>query len=354
MRKGFNPLWIVVIIGFVALRPISTAVRKARMEHNLVPATPITKIVTFSPTAVTGVVAGAMLGGFRGPAATMLWMRVNEKWDHGEGTHASTLNVMRTVTLLDPHWLQPWIITAWHMAYNLDCETKDPDQKAWLKKQAIACLKEGISWNADKFDLYWELGWTHFDRYNEFEEAVKWLGICTRYEHPHFIDRLIAHAYERQPEIEKALDWYEFCLKRDPRDHVAIGATLTIRERYLVAWRLREEGRYDEAIEEMDRYLKVEPLDTIGLHVRATIYEESGDLENAYLAWRDASTRSSMNKRSVSKTRELMRKLGLPEEEIAQITPTFEHDLEAAYKPLGSPTPAERAGGAGVPVVPRR
>jgi hypothetical protein len=347
MRKRFEPLWIVVIVGFVLIHPLSEWVYKLRMEHNLLPATPVTKIVAFSPTEVTGVVAGAVLGGFRGPAATLLWIKVDEMWNRGEGTQAKTLNVMRTVTLLDPRWLRPWIITSWHMAYNLDCETDDPDQKAWLKRQAIACLKEGISWNADKYDLYWELGWTHFDRYNEFEEAVKWLGICTRYEHPEYIDRLIAHAYERHPDIEKALDWYEFCLKRDPRDHVALGATLTIRERYLRAWRLLEQERYDEAIEEIDRHLAVEPLDTIGLHVRATIYEEAGDLEHAYQAWRNASTRSAVNKRAVFKTRELMRKLGrFTEAQIAEITPTFEHDIDTGYTPLGPPGVEERARGA--------
>ena len=345
MRRRFDPLWIVVLVGFVLMKPMADWVYEGRMANSLLPATPVTKIVTFSPTAVTGVVATAILGGFRGPAATLLWMKVDEMWDRGEGTQAKTLNVMRTVTLLDPHWLQPWIITAWHMAYNLDVEAKDPDQKAWLKKNAIACLKEGISWNADKYDLYWELGWTYFDRWNEFPNAVKWLGICTRFDHPEYVDRLIAHAYERQPEIEKALDWYEFCLKRDPRDHVAIGATLTIRERYLTAWRLREEKRYDEAIRAIDTYLKADPLDTIGLHVRATIYEESGDLPKALAAWRDANRRSAVDKRANEKTKELMRKLGFPEDEIARMVPGLHHNIEAGYTPLGPATPRARVEG---------
>ncbi len=335
MRRRQNWLWILVVAGFIALRPVGDWSARTRLEYGLTAATPITRIVDFDPTAVTGIVAGAILGGFRGPAATLLWIKVSEMWHSGKGTQAESLNVMRTVTLLDPHWLQPWRITAWHMAYNLWVETDDPERRAWLKKQAIACLKEGISWNPDKYDLYWELGWTYFDKFNEYDNAVQWLTICTRMEHPDYIDRLIAHAYERKPEIQKALDWYEYCLKRDPTDHVAIGATITIRERYLPAWREMERGHYTEAIRLIDQFLQADPGDTIGMHVRGEIYERAGDLRKALKAWEDANSRSSVDKRAAFKVIELRKKLGLP---YADVKPEGISREDQGFQPLGPPT----------------
>jgi tetratricopeptide (TPR) repeat protein len=273
---------------------------------------PITKIVDFDPTAITGVVIGAILGGFREVAATMLWLKVDELWDSGKGTEFATLNLMRTVTLLDPHWLEPWRITAWHLAYNLYVETQDPRERAILLDKAIACLKEGISWNPDVYDLYFELGWTYFDKIKDYEEATKWLEACTQFEHPEYIERLIAHAYERVPEIDKALDWYDYCIKRNPGDHTAIGATTTIRERYLRAWRLAQQRRYDEALRELEYYLMVDPEDLIGLHFKADLYERMGQKRKAYDIWKLAGEMRALDDYARYRAGLLAAQLGLP------------------------------------------
>jgi tetratricopeptide (TPR) repeat protein len=314
MRVSYRKVigWALVVVLVVALVPVDKSVNYERLVLGLNRPMPLTKIVEFDPTAVTGVVIGAILGGFREVAASMLWMKTDQMWHSGEGTGIKALNLMRTVTLLDPHWLEPWRITGWHLAYNLYVETKDPAQRAKFLNMGVDCLKEGISWNPDRYDLYFELGWTYFDKVKDYDEAAKWLGAAIQFDHPEYIERLIAHAYERIPDIPRALDWYDYCLKRNPADHTAVGATITIRERYLPAWRLMEQKKYDEAIREVDKYLAVEPNNTIPLHMKAFVFEKSGNLDKALEMWTLAGKVSAMDEYARTRAVDVANKLGKP------------------------------------------
>jgi len=240
----------------------------------------------------------------------MLWMKTHEMWHSGKGTYWDALSLMRVVTLLDPHWLEPWRITGWHCAYNLYVETDDPQQRANMLEMGVNVLKEGISWNPDRYDLYFELGWTYFDKIRDYKEAAKWFEAAIQFDHPEYIERLIAHAFERLPEIDRALEWYDFCLKRRPNDQTAVGATLTIRERYLPAWRLLEQRRYAEAIREADKYLTVSPRDSIPLHLKAHIYEKAGQLDKAIEWWYLAAETAALDVHARAKVAELSARLG--------------------------------------------
>ena len=276
---------VAVIVGSIPLRE---RIRYQRLVLGIQRPMPLTKIVDFDPTALSGVMIGAILGGFREVAAAMMWAKVDTLWNQGEGTWFDCLHVMRSTTLLDPHWIEPWRVTAWHMAYNLYVETDDPRQRAILLDKGVSALKEGISWNPERIELYIELAWMYFDKLDDYEQAANWFRATLHMPHPAHIDRLIAHGYERLPDIPKALDWYDYCLKRDPNDNIAQGAILTIRERYLPAWRLMEAGDYDGALALLDQYLAIDPTGVIGLHVRAHILEEAGRLEEAFAAWQQA------------------------------------------------------------------
>ena len=309
--------WLLVVALVLLSVPLSESVYYDRLVLGLRRPTPITKIVEFDPTAITGVIAGAILGGFREIAATMLWMKADELWDKGEGGTLRALSLLRTVTLLDPHWLEPWKIIAWHLCYNLYVETKDPKQQAEYLRLGINALKEGISWNPDVYDLYFELGWTYFDKIRDYRQAAKWLEAAIQFEHPEFIERLIAHGWERLPDMPKALDWYDFCIKRDPSDGTAHGATITIRERYMWAWRLMEAGRYDEAIDEINRNLAVTPGNLLALHTKALIYEHAGQWLKALNTWRIAAERSALNYHARVQMAECARRLGMEAPPIA-------------------------------------
>jgi tetratricopeptide (TPR) repeat protein len=225
---------------------------------------------------------------------------------------------MRLVTLLDPHWLEPWRITAWHLAYNLYVETDDPELQSKYLQMGVDCLKEGVSWNPDRYDLYVELGWTYFDKVEDFEEAAKWFEASKFYPHPAYVDRLVGHAYERMPDVPRALDAYDYCLKRDPMDGTAKGATLTIRERYLRPWNLMEDGKHDEALAAIDEYLLAKPDSSLGMHVKGHVAEDAGKLKLAYQTWKRAGDESALDFHAQRKTVELAHELGIPVEDTAQ------------------------------------
>lgn len=317
--------WVVVVVALAAIQPLNNSVALDRLVLGINPPTPWTRILARSSqepelavTGVTGVIVGAILGGFREVAASMLWMKTDTLWDKGEGTHVQALWTMRLTTLLDPHWLEPWRITGWHLAYNMFVETQDPAEKAKFLQMGVDSLKEGVSWNPNLYDLYFELGWTYFDKVRDYDEAVKWLEASIQFPHPEFVDRLIPHALERMPDMPRALDWYDYCIKRNPTDGTAAGATMTIRERYLPAWRLMEEKKYDEAIAHIDKWLLVEPNNTIGLHMKGKILEEAGRYEEALTVWRIAAESSALNAHAQTKVVELSKKLGKPVPPIAQ------------------------------------
>jgi len=317
--------WAIVVAGIIALQPLSRSVAVDRLILGVNPPTPWTRILARSSqdpelavTGVTGVIVGAILGGFREVAASMLWMKTDALWDKGEGTHVQALWTMRLTTLLDPHWLEPWRITGWHLAYNMFVETDKPEEKAKFLQMGVDSLKEGVSWNPDRYDLYFELGWTYFDKVRDYENAVKWLQASIEFPHPEYIDRLIAHALERQPDMPRALDWYDYCLKRNPTDGTAAGATMTIRERYLPAWRLMEEGKYDAAVAHIDKWLLVEPNNTLGLHMKAHILEQAKRDDDALEVWKLAAASSALNAHAQTKVVELSQKLGKPVPPVAQ------------------------------------
>ena len=304
--------WVLVVALIAGLQPLSNSVEYDRIVLGMKTPTSLTRMVDFDPTAVTGVIMGAALGGFQGIAASMMWMKMEELWDSGHGTWLACLNVMRTVTLLDPHWLEPWKILGWHLAYNLYVETKDPNLQGEYLRKGLDALKEGVSWNPNTYELYFELAWTYFDKVRDYEEATKWFAAAIEFPHPEFIERMIAHSYERMPDLDRALDWYDYCLKRNPNDGTAQGATTTIRLRYLPAWRLMQAGKYDEAIQRINKYLEIEPNGLIALHVKAHIYEQAGRTQEAFDTWRIAARLSSMDQQARRKTNELAAKLGIP------------------------------------------
>ncbi|MGD8237791.1 MAG: tetratricopeptide repeat protein [Armatimonadota bacterium] len=301
----------IVIAGLLGASTLHGRIRHERTVRQWDPPAPIERIVQFRPTAITGVIAGAMLGGFRGPAANLLWLKMETFWHSGKWHDC--YYVMQTVTWLDPHFVEAWRVLGWHLMYNMPVETKDIQRQEQYMQAGVAALKEGIAWNPDVYDLYWELGWNYFDKMDDFENSPKWFRAATQFEHPEHTERLIAHAYEKLPDMDKALDAYDYCLKRYPRDGTAIGATLTIRERYLEAWRLLQAERYDDAVEAMQYQLEMQPGDHIGNRLLATIYERDGDLERALKTWDFLRHAYALDSGAARKVRELKVRMGAPD-----------------------------------------
>ncbi len=332
MRFNALPYWIVVVALLAALYPLRENIDEQRLYDGLTEPLPVEMVQKIQPEAVTGLVMGAVLGGFRGIAADILWMKMDEYWDNGFWNRM--VPILRTVTLLDPHFITAWDTAGWHFLYNLTVEVDKKIEEAakvgdplakqrWMKERqyfvdsGLAVYKEGIAWNPDKPDLYMELGWSYFDKLDDYDNAAIWLRKAARIPgHPDYVERLLAHGYERKPDFDKALEWYDVSLRRDPAARTydgttARGATISIRERYVPAWRLCKQGRYQEALDLINHWLLYSPYSVIGLHFKAYVYEKMGNLRGALAAWEVCSAHNALDSLAKRRAVELREKLGL-------------------------------------------
>ncbi|HEY2157827.1 MAG TPA: hypothetical protein VGH33_19520, partial [Isosphaeraceae bacterium] len=112
----------------------------------------------------------ALLGGARGIAANVLWMRAQDlqkaqDWDKMEAT-------VNMITKLQPHFLQIWTFQGWNLAYNVSVEWDAPDDKyEWIKK-GIKFLRDGVSKNQKSPDLLWDTAWTYYHKLGFADETI--------------------------------------------------------------------------------------------------------------------------------------------------------------------------------------
>ena len=332
MRAKALPYWILAIVLLVAIYPLQNSIDEQRLYDGLAEPLPVEMVQKIQPEAVTGLVMGAVLGGFRGIAADILWMKMDEYWDSGFWNRM--VPVLRTVTLLDPHFLMAWDTAGWHFLYNLTVEADKKAEEAgeagneqlrqhWRQQRqmfvdnGLAVYREGVAWNPDKYDLYFQLGWSYYDKLDDYDNAAVWLKKAARIPgHPDYVERLLAHGYERRPEFDSALEWYDVSLRRDPAAKTydgatARGATISIRERYIPAWRLCKEGKYEEALTLINEWLMYEPYSVIGLHFKAYCYEQMGDLHNALTTWETCSAHNALDSLAERRAVELREQLGI-------------------------------------------
>ncbi len=288
------------------LNKYAARVQRLQMVSGVVPGLneqglPLDRIQELNVQDVGIVVMAALIGGFRKSAANVLWLQSDANWY--EGRHYRTVPLARAVVTLDPHFVDAWTVTCWHLAYNMSVEAKDPREAAELIRQGLEFAEQGLSWNATRYDIYLELGWTYYDKLQNYARAAEYFKLALNHPHPTFVERHIAHSYERIPDIESALFWYDVSLKKYKEDHIATGAIITINERYARAWDRYKEGDLDTALRYLyEDWQKDDPFDTIGMHFKARIFETKGerartqgDIDGAreeyrvaFETWRDA------------------------------------------------------------------
>lgn len=287
-RRTSKLIWIApLVLLIVAQGPLQSLIHSQRRVYKLLPPIDVLVLYQLMPAeAITITVIGTMLGGFRGVAAKMLWLKSDEYWHSGRWY--SMLPIMRTITWLDPTFIQAWDVAGWHVAYNLRAEAKTEEEQDEYVRKGCEILEEGIRWNPTSWQLLFQLGWTHYDKSGNLEEAIRWFKRALPYEDwkPGDLPRtqhMLAHAYERLPDIPMALKTWKDDFKYEHYCGANKGAVETITERYVVPWKLMEQGRYEEAIAWMDRLSEREELrhSSIVRHVLAEIYRRMGDLETA-------------------------------------------------------------------------
>lgn len=201
MRKKGYQYFFVILVLFVGIHVIQIQIDYRKKLENLESALVL----------MPGQMAGSLvLGGFKGLAADLLWLQMESYWHSGQ--HYKILPLLEAIAWLQPSYILVWTIGGWHMAYNIYAEVKTEEEKRYWYDQGIKFLKKGLTYpfNANKYDIYFELGWTYYHKGKDYPNAVKYLEKATKYPHPDYVDDVLAHAYEKNGEIEKAIKQWEF------------------------------------------------------------------------------------------------------------------------------------------------
>lgn len=203
----------IITALFIAILPLQQAINYSRVTEDLVE-----QLVIMPGEFLTNFV----IGGFRGIAVDIIWIKIDDKWHHGKWFEIIPL--LRAATWLQPHFLEAWELGAWHMAYNLYVYAKGmPDREKYIE-EGIRFLKEGLAKNRNVYDLRFNLGWIYYHKLKDYDKGIRYFRGAIRYKHPSYIDRLIAHGYRKKGDIEAEYIEWQRCLTvfKDDEYHVNI------------------------------------------------------------------------------------------------------------------------------------
>ncbi len=149
--------------------------------------------------------------GVREVLASLMWVRADDYFHRGE--YRPILKMVRQITAIDPHQLDVYATGAWHMAYNF------MDKR--LIEDGIQFLEEGCRNNDSVYDLYFELGYMHYDKTKDYRQAVNaYRESSTRGTSlpghkfaPAYVRHQLAHAVEKMGDIDAALEQWRTNLK---------------------------------------------------------------------------------------------------------------------------------------------
>ncbi|MBU4377221.1 MAG: tetratricopeptide repeat protein [Candidatus Omnitrophica bacterium] len=197
-----------IIAGFIAASFMAILVLQASINYSRVTEDLEEAIVIMPGEFATNFV----IGGFRGLAVDLLWLKLDELWH--EGKWFDIIPILRSITWMQPHFLEAWELGAWHLAYNCYAyaESAGIAEKDMYIDEGIRFLKEGIARNRNVYDLWFNLGWIYYHKLKNYEEGIRHFRAAIRYKHPSYIDRLIAHAYRKEGDIESEYKEWQRCL----------------------------------------------------------------------------------------------------------------------------------------------
>jgi hypothetical protein len=116
-----------------------------------------------------------MLGGFRGLACDLLWMRAQSAKD--SGYFYESLALANSISRIQPRFEQIWEYMAWDMAYNIGHEVEDENgQWAWYLA-GLEVNVRGIERNPEGERLVRHLAWMFHHKGDDFRartEATGW------------------------------------------------------------------------------------------------------------------------------------------------------------------------------------
>ncbi len=98
------------------------------------------------------------LGGFRGLIANALWIRANDL--QLTDKYFEMVQLARWITVLEPHFVQVWLVQAWNMAYNISVKFPEhADRWRWVEHGIELLRDQALRYNPDEALIYRELAW---------------------------------------------------------------------------------------------------------------------------------------------------------------------------------------------------
>lgn len=210
MKKRFSSLFIFIFLfGFIYFiqGSINKEIKSAKIGQ--------------PPVIVAGRFIGPSILGFKDVVADMLWVLANQLF--WEEEYLKVVPLFRTITLIDPHYIVVYSVGAWHFAWNLGPLLDEPEEewKRWVPA-GIEFLEEGIKNNPNRYDLYFELGWLYFQKLKDYTRAAEYFESAIKFEHPGYIDHMLAHSYDRADSPGLAAKKWEEIISRNPENKVAV------------------------------------------------------------------------------------------------------------------------------------
>jgi hypothetical protein len=112
-----------------------------------------------------------LLGGFRGLACDLLWIRADEGKDHGR--YYESLALYRAISSMQPRFEQVWSYMAWDMAYNIGHEVDDEDAKWTWMMAGLETGTRGCLRNPQSIALLRHLAWMLNHRGDLFHAEIE-------------------------------------------------------------------------------------------------------------------------------------------------------------------------------------
>jgi hypothetical protein len=187
----------------------------------------------FDPGAVysdteSSVSIGNIFFGFRKIAANFVWLQVDRYWH--EGMMQRMIPLMKTCVMLDPTFVDAYLLGAWHLAFNATAKMMDTPEplRKWNDKYkarvgeketyyylAVDFLEDGVRKNPRNYRLYFDLGYGIYNiKLKDYANAVKYLSLAIQQRHDRWVPRMLYLCYELNGQYQEALDgWQDYKAK---------------------------------------------------------------------------------------------------------------------------------------------
>ena len=148
--------WPVVVMVLLIVGLLLAGPEVADRLHRVRETTQM-KGLRISDLDTLGAAGVLLLGGFRGIAVDVLWLRII--YLHQQREYAGERALIELLLKMQPDHKAVWVFQAWNIAYNISVQFPDPtEQWKWIK-DGITFLEKGIELNPESGDLLFTMGW---------------------------------------------------------------------------------------------------------------------------------------------------------------------------------------------------